>query len=77
LDSFDQGQIRLLAEIGLAIFERDAKQKAGPSLREKMANIKIDVGQDAPGDGGAAPDNRTALAQAIILSGKKRRGEIT
>jgi hypothetical protein len=75
-DTLDQTQIRLLAEIGLSLFEAGTRGKGGPSLREKMQNVRIDVGQDAPGEGGAAPDNRSALAAAIIAAGKKRRNEI-
>lgn len=73
-DTFDQSQIMLLAEIGLAVFEASAKQKSGPSLRQKMQSVKIDVGRDAPG-GGAAPDDRSALAAAIVRAGRRRRGE--
>jgi hypothetical protein len=64
----------LLAEIGLAIFEMNTKQKAGPSLRQKMESVKIDIGQDAPGAGGPT-DDRAAMAQRIIAAGRKRRGE--
>ena len=42
-------------------------------LRERMENVKVEVGQDAAG----GPANETAaIAQAIIMAGKKRRGEI-
>jgi hypothetical protein len=73
-DSLDQNQIMLLAEIALSIFEMNTKQKSGPSLRERMAGVKVDIGMDAPGSD--APDDRAALAKKIIESGKKRRGEI-
>jgi hypothetical protein len=73
-DTLDRDQLMLLAEIALAVFEMDTRPK-GKSLREKMQNVAINIGLDAPGDGGAAPDNRAALARAIVEAGKKRRGE--
>lgn len=51
-----------------------ARPKAGKSLREKMQTVDVYIGQDAPGAGGP-PDDRAALAQAIVRAGKRRRGE--
>jgi hypothetical protein len=76
-DTLDRDALMLLAQIGLSLFEHAAKPKSGkPPLRERMEAAGIpSIGMDVPG-GGAPSDGRAALAQAIINSGRKRRGEI-
>lgn len=74
-DTFDQTQIRLLAEIGLSFFEAGTRGKGGPSLRERMQSVKIDVGPSPPGGDGGLVDNRAQLAAAIVAAGKKRRNK--
>jgi hypothetical protein len=75
-DNVDYAQLLLLAELGLEMYQAGTKQKSsGRSLRERMQSVKIDVGPDGPGEGGAAPDNRAQLAQAIVRAGRRRRGE--
>ena len=77
IDSLDRDALMLFAEIGLAVFEASAKQKSGPSLRERMEAAGIpNVGPDPPEGPGGPSDGRAQLAAAIIQSGKKRRGEI-
>jgi hypothetical protein len=73
-DTLDRDQIMLLAEIGLSLFEASTKSKGDKSLREKMENVRVDIGPDPGGDGGP-PDSRAALAQAIVRAGRRRRGE--
>ena len=74
-DTLDQKQIRLLAEIGLAMYQDQTRPRGGKSLRERMADVKVDIGRDAPGDPGGPSDARAELAARIIAAGKKRRNE--
>jgi hypothetical protein len=76
-DTLSRDQIQLLAEIGLSLFEAGSRGKGGPSLRERMQSVNIDVGPGPLERPGGPSDNRAQLAQAIINAGKKRRGEIT
>ena len=74
-DTLDREQLKLLGEIGLAMFEEATRPKGkGKSLRQRMEGIKAEAGLDGP-NAQAPPDDRAALAQAIINAGRKRRGE--
>ena len=64
---------RLEAIATLELFGGNLQPSAKAPLRERMENVKVDIGQDAVG---GPPDDRAALAQAIVLAGKRRRGEI-
>jgi hypothetical protein len=75
-DNLDRDQIMLLAEIGLAVFEASTKQKSGPSLREKMQGVEINIGPSPPEGPGSPSDGRAQLAAAIVNAGRKRRGEV-
>ena len=53
------------------MYEASARPKGKP-LRERMENIKVDIG---PGGGPDGPsDDRAAMARAIIEAGRKARG---
>ena len=72
-DFMDRDALMLIGEIALSLHAQATKPRGKP-LREKMAGVgEIGVGQDAPG--GAAPNDRAALAAAIIKAGRRRRGE--
>ena len=71
-DTLDQTQIRLLAEIGLSLFEASTRLKGGKPLRERMADVKVDIGRDVVS---APSDDKAAMAAAIVRAGRRRRGE--
>jgi hypothetical protein len=70
-DTMDREAIQLLAEIGLSLFEASTRPKGRP-LRERMEDVKVDIGPGGPGD---ASDPRAAMAAAIISAGRRARGE--
>jgi hypothetical protein len=71
-DTLDRKQIQLLGEIALSAFEASTPWKGGKPLRERMENIKVNIGPDVID---APSDDRAALARAILAAGRKRRGE--
>ena len=73
-DTLDQNQIQLFAEIGLSLFEASTRRTGKPSLREKMKDVRVDIGPDGPGAGGPS-DGRAELAARIVQAGRRRRGE--
>ena len=72
-DFMGRDALMLIGEIALSMHEQATKPKGKP-LREKMADVKVDIGPDAPNAGGPA-DGRAELAARIIAAGRKRRGE--
>jgi hypothetical protein len=77
-DNLDRNQLMLFAEIGLAMFKASTRPAPGvPSLRQRMQNVSVDIGIDAPTQGGGdINESRAAMAAAIIAAGKKARGEM-
>ena len=73
-DTIDREHLMLLGELALDAFTRATKPKAGKTLRERMEGVEVKVGPDGPN--GQAPDDRAALAAAIIQAGKRRRNEV-
>ena len=73
-DTMDRAALLRIGQIALSLHEATTKPRGRP-LREKMENVRIDVGRDAPG--GDAPNDRAAMAAAIVNAGRKRRGEQT
>lgn len=69
VDNLDRKQLLLLGEIALSLHEQATRPKGRP-LREKMQDVRIEVGRDAPG--GDAPNDRAAMAAAITAAGKKK-----
>ena len=72
-DTADRSFLMLLGEIALSL-HAEATKPRGRSLRERMENVRIDVGRDAPNAGGPS-DARAELAKKIIEAGRRRRGE--
>ena len=73
-DTLDQKQLLLLGEIALSLFEANARPKGGKPLRERMENIKVDIGPGGPDGPGDPSDDRAAMARAILEAGRKARG---
>lgn len=71
-DTMDRAQIQLLAEIGLSLFEAAAHPKGRKTLRERMQGVDVNIGLDAV-DG--APNDKAAMAAAIVRAGRRRRNE--
>jgi hypothetical protein len=74
-DNMTRDQLMLLGEIALNMYEQAARPKGSRPLRERMKGIGVEIGPDGPDGPGDATDPRAAMARAIILAGKKARGE--
>ena len=57
----------------LELFGGNLQSTKTPPLRDRMEGVRVEVGPDAVS---GPPNDTAAMAQAIIMAGKKRRGEI-
>ena len=73
-DTVDRDFLLLLGSLALDMYQQSTRPKGGKSLRERMENVTVDVGRDAPGAGGPS-DGRAELAAQIVQAGRRRRGE--